>query len=184
MEVSTLMRNDHTMFPRKTLDLSWGDLAAGLKGCATARSIERATEAVETRWYPEQTLATLSVRTGFDLLLRVLELPRGSHVLVSAVTIPHMIRIIKHHGLVPVPVDLDMNTLEVCPDALAKAVTPQARMLLVAHIFGSRVPMAPLVEFARSHDLILVEDCAQAWGGGEWRGRAAAESMPVGPGRE
>ena len=53
----------------------------------------------------------LSVRTALDLLLEAWALPRGSEVLMSAVTIPDMVAIVRHHGLVPVPVDLDMRRL-------------------------------------------------------------------------
>ncbi|HCK72012.1 MAG TPA: aminotransferase DegT, partial [Planctomycetaceae bacterium] len=49
----------------------------------------------------------LSVRTGFDLLFQALNLPAGSEVLVSALTIDGMLRVIEEHDLVAVPVDLD-----------------------------------------------------------------------------
>ena len=53
----------------------------------------------------------LSVRSGWDLLLHVLAWPAGSEVIVSAITHPDMIRILRAHGLVPVPVDVDLDTL-------------------------------------------------------------------------
>ncbi|GMF56664.1 unnamed protein product [Phytophthora fragariaefolia] len=61
--------------------------------------------------------------TGFDLLLQTLKLPAGSEVLCSAITIPDMIYVLRYHGLVPVPVDLDPETLAVDMEALKKAVT-------------------------------------------------------------
>lgn len=61
--------------------------------------------------------------TGFDLLLQTLKLPAGSEVLCSAVTIPDMIYLLRHHGLVPVPVDLDPQTLAVDVCQLRAAVT-------------------------------------------------------------
>ena len=61
--------------------------------------------------------------TGFDLLLQTLRLPAGSEVLCSAITIPDMIHVLRHHNLVPVPVDVDFETLAVDGDALERAVT-------------------------------------------------------------
>ena len=53
----------------------------------------------------------LSVRSAWDLLLHVLAWPAGSEVIVSAITHPDMITILRAHGLVPVPVDVDLDTL-------------------------------------------------------------------------
>lgn len=62
-------------------------------------------------------------RTGFDLLLQSLRLPKGSEVLCSAITIPDMLYVIRSHGLVPVPVDLDPKTLAVDMEQLRLAVS-------------------------------------------------------------
>ena len=61
----------------------------------------------------DEAIVFLSVRTGWDLLLTALALPAGSEVVTSAVTIPDMVRIIEHHGLTPVPVDVDAVGLEI-----------------------------------------------------------------------
>lgn len=76
---------------------------------------------------------------------------------MSALTIRDMTRIVEEHGLVPVPVDLDARTLAVRPESLARAVTPKTRAIVVAHLFGSRMPMEPVVRFARERNLFLIE---------------------------
>jgi dTDP-4-amino-4,6-dideoxygalactose transaminase len=115
-------------------------------------------------------LACLSVRSGFDALLSELDLPRGSEVLVSAITVRDMTRIVEEHGLVPVPVDLDMRALGLDPESLARAVTPRSRAILVAHLFGSRMPLEPVLSAAREHGLLVIEDCAQAYCADPYRG--------------
>jgi perosamine synthetase len=115
------------------------------------------------------------VRSGFDLLLGALDLPRGSEVLVSAITIPDMIRIIEHHGLVAVPVDLDLGRMTPTADAWRKAVTPATRLILVAHLFGGRTEMEPVLELARQHNLRVIEDCAQAFDGIRYEGDLRAD---------
>ena len=141
------------MYPRGVLDIGWRDLAAGF--AATLRP----PDAIETQfrlvefWNSANpaaaggSLACLSVRSGFDALLTALEFPKGDDVLVSAITIKDMILIIEAHGLVPVPVDLDMDTLSLSIESLERAVTPRSRALLVAHIFGSRMPLELRVVF-------------------------------------
>ena len=164
------------MIPRKRIDIGWADLAGGMLACATPGDVVQAAAGVEAAWHTARpNLACLSVRSGFDALLAVLQLPAGSEVLVSAVTIRDMTRIIEAHGLVAVPVDLDLQTLAVSRAALNSAVSPRTRALLVAHLFGSRMPMRELVDFANKNNLLLIEDCAQAYTGDGWRGDGSSD---------
>jgi perosamine synthetase len=154
------------MIPRGTPDIGWSDLGAALLGacrpgdpCASQRRIEHG-------WSGSRdTLVCLSVRSGFDLLLQAAAWPPGSEVLVSAVTIPDMIRLLEIHGLTPIPLDLDPATLSVDLGQLRRAISPRTRAILVAHLFGSHMPVEPLLAIARQHGLFVIEDCAQAYDG-------------------
>jgi hypothetical protein len=99
------------------------------------------------------------VRSAFELLLDALAFDEGSEVLLSAITHPDMVRIVSRHGLVPVPVDLDLETLK--PRLRDQAVTERTRALVVAHLFGARVDLDEAIGFCRRHGLVLIEDCAQ-----------------------
>ncbi len=102
------------MWVRKRLDIGWRDLAFALANCLWPRSREVIAESVERMWDgSDHAIACLSVRSGFDLWLEAIALPPGSEVLVSAITIPDMVRIIEEHGLVPVPVDVDPDHLAI-----------------------------------------------------------------------
>jgi len=118
----------------------------------------------------DDVLVCLSARSGFDLLLQALRLPPGSEVLFSALTIPDMVRIVNHHDLVPVPVDLAGREFSPCLRSLRRAVSPETRVLVVSHLFGSRIPMDPIIDFAQQHGLFVVEDCAQAYCGTDFVG--------------
>ena len=110
------------------------------------------------------------------LLLASLDLPPKSEVLITALTIPDMVRIIKDHDLVPVPLDLDLDTMGPQLDVLRRAITPATKAIVVAHLFGGRVPMEPILALAREHGLLVIEDCAQAYTGSEFRGHAEADA--------
>jgi hypothetical protein len=101
------------------------------------------------------------VRSAFELLLDALAFEEGSEILLSAITHPDMARIVSRHGLVPVPVDLDLETLEPRADLLEAAVSERTRALVVAHLFGARVDLGEAIAFCRRHGLVLIEDCAQ-----------------------
>src|ERR1700738_144746 len=151
---------------RHRLDIRCRHFAYALYSCVRARNPERLSSRLEAAWSPDGLgLASRSVRSGFHLLLQALALPAGGEVLVSAVTHPDMIRIIEAHGLVAVPVDLDQATLAPLVDRAEQLVSPRTEAILVAHLFGGRMDMAPVAAFTRRHGLLLWEDCAQAFTG-------------------
>ena len=104
------------MIPRKRLDIAWADILHGVLFCVWSEAPETIRKRIESEWCPgDASLACLSVRSGFDALLHALDFPPGSEMLVSAVTIPDMVRIIEARGFVPVPVDIEMRQLAVRP---------------------------------------------------------------------
>ncbi len=165
------------MIPRKQLDIGWTDLAAGLMSCLFPCREH------ESGFLDERSVACLSARSAFDLLLTGLALPEGSEVLVSALTIPDMPRILRRHGLVPIPVDLDFATASVVEEALRRAIGPRTRAVLVAHLFGGRADLEAVFSTAEAHGLAVVEDCAQAFAGPSFRGdpRSDAALFSFGP---
>jgi perosamine synthetase len=150
---------------RHHLDVRSRDFAYALSASAFARDARGRGARLAATWSPSgEGVACRSVRSGFHLLLEAaLDLHAGDEVLVSAVTHPDMVRIIEAHGLVAVPVDLDIATLAPRLELAERLVTPRTRALLIAHLFGSRLDLATFAAFAKRHRLHLWEDCAQAF---------------------
>jgi dTDP-4-amino-4,6-dideoxygalactose transaminase len=156
------------MYARKQLDLSYRDLGAALAFCLRPGWKRRLLESdLERLWSDKNdAVAALSVRTAFDAWLTAINLPRGSEVIASGINIPDMARILEHHDLKIVPLDLNLQTLEIRADELQEAITPKTRIVLVAHLFGARMEMDPIFEITDQYPQILVaEDCAQAFSG-------------------
>jgi perosamine synthetase len=148
--------------PPLALDLGPADLAYALRATALART-RVAQRALEEALGPM--ISCLSVRSGFDLWLRVMNFPAGAEVVMSAVTLPDMARIVRYHELVPVPVDLLTNTMAPTAEAVAAALTPRSCAIVIAHLFGGRVAVDGIASVAAQAGLPLVEDCAQAFVG-------------------
>lgn len=179
------------MIPRKQLDIGWSDLFAAFCTSFVPLNRLRLERELETVWWnagssqrtnplPGQAgsvamLTALSVRSGFDATLTALDWPPGSEVLVSAITIRDMPRILIEHGLNVVPIDIDMESLAVSVENLAQAVSPQTRGIVVAHLFGSRLSMQPIIDFAHERGLFVFEDCAQAYTGNRDVGHPASD---------
>jgi len=155
-----------TLNSRHRLDIRFRDFVYALTACIWARDAQALSSRLVGTWSPSGNgIACRSIRSGFHLLLDALQLREGDEVLVSAVTHPDMVRILEAHGLVAVPVDLDINTLAPSLELAERLVTSQTRAMLVAHLFGGRFAMEATVAFTKRHGLFLWEDCAQAFTG-------------------
>ena len=154
------------MWIRRRLDIGWTDIAWACSRCLFPTAAdESARPRLEAAWAGESdAVACLSVRTGFDLLLRALALPPASEVLMSALNVPGMFRIVEAHDLVPVPLDLGPS-LSPSPELVRDAITPRSRAIVVAHLFGARADLTPIRALAQEHGLLLIEDRAQAFDG-------------------
>lgn len=164
------------MIPRKDIDIGWSDLAQGVRLALRPGSEDAAHRAVLRAWRGSRhAVATLSVRSGLDLALTALAWPAGSRVLMSAVTIRDMERVVRAHGLVPVPLDMDWPTLSVRPADVLRRAGPRARGIVVAHLFGATPPLGGVIRAARRRGLVVFEDCAQAYRGTSFRGDARSD---------
>lgn len=163
ISLAACCRNVGVMWVRLRLDIGWRDLLCGFVYCILPRARSKAVQCVRRAWGGERDfLVTLSVRSAFDLALRAVRLPPGSEVLLTALTVPDMVRIVEMHGLVPVPVDIDEQG-EVIVASLKQAITPRSRMIVVAHLFGGRADLGDVLSLARQHNLLVVEDLAQGF---------------------
>jgi dTDP-4-amino-4,6-dideoxygalactose transaminase len=79
----------------------------------------------------------------------------------------------------PVFVDVDQTTYTMDPVELEKAVTAKTKAVIPVHLFGQAADMDPILEFAREHDLFVIEDAAQAHGA-EYKGRKVGALGDVG----
>ena len=78
---------------------------------------------------------------------------------MTGINIPDMVQIVREHGLVIVPVDLNMRTLEIKEATLKKAITPKTRVVVAAHLFGARMDMEPVFRsVAGREDIHVVEE--------------------------
>src|SRR5215207_5446215 len=164
------------MYARHRLDISVADITFGVLSCGLQlRRKKLEVEVLRLCSLEEEGLVCYSVRSGWDLWLGAQGLRAGDEVLVTAITHPDMVRIIREHDLRAVPVDIDPETLAPRPWLLEAALTPRTRIVLVAHLFGGRMGLGGVAKFARERGLLLVEDCAQAFQGPERMGDPAAD---------
>lgn len=101
---------------------------------------------------------------ALTLILKAYEFPPGSEVIVPAFGYIATVLAVVNAGLVPVPVEPDETTYNPDPARANACLTSRTRAVLLVHLYGKCAEMTAWTEFARRHDLKLIEDAAQAHG--------------------
>jgi dTDP-4-amino-4,6-dideoxygalactose transaminase len=107
----------------------------------------------------------LGVASGLDALILGLvafDFPKGSKVLVPSNTYIASILSIIRADLIPVLVEPDPHTYNLTVENLRRSYDPDCVAILPVHLYGRLNPMPEIVEFAREHNLKIIEDCAQS----------------------
>lgn len=109
---------------------------------------------------------------AISLALKALGIGSGDEVItVSNTAIPTVSAIVTV-GATPVFVDINRETYLMDVNKIEDAITPKTKAILPVHLFGQCVDMAPLLDIAKKHNLLVMEDCAQGQGA-EYQGKKA-----------
>lgn len=113
----------------------------------------------------------IGVANGLDALSLTLrawmeqgKLKEGDEVLVPANTYIASILAISANGLTPVLVEPDAQTFNLSPANAKAAITAKTKAMLPVHLYGQLADMPALLEIAEQHQLLVLEDAAQAHG--------------------
>ncbi|WP_181243790.1 DegT/DnrJ/EryC1/StrS family aminotransferase [Chamaesiphon polymorphus] len=120
------------------------------------------------------TTECVGCNSGTDALylaLRAMNIGAGDEVITTPFTFIATAETISAVGAKPVFVDIDLATFNLDLDLLAAAITPRTKAIMPVHLFGNPVDMTKLMSIATQHNLIVIEDCAQATGA-KWNGQA------------
>ena len=100
---------------------------------------------------------------GLEVAYHALGLQPGDEVLVPAFTFIASASSLWTRGIIPVPVDVD-DSFAIDPRLLADRITEKTRAILVVHIAGFPAKMDEILDLAKRHCLLVIEDCAQSHG--------------------
>lgn len=108
--------------------------------------------------------------SALEMALRALGIGPGDDVLVPANSFMASASAVSFVGAKPVFVDVDPVTHLIDVTQLARRITPRTRAIIPVHLYGQAADMDPIMEFAREHNLLVVEDACQAHGA-RYKGR-------------
>jgi dTDP-4-amino-4,6-dideoxygalactose transaminase len=111
-------------------------------------------------------------RMAFYYILRALDFPPGSEIVMPALTFWVMPEMARQAGLTPVFADVDPVTFNLTAASVERVITPRTVAVVPTHLWGLPCDMDPIVELARTRGLQVIEDCAHALDA-TYRGRRA-----------
>ena len=103
----------------------------------------------------------------------------GVEVITVPFTFVASVAAIEYAGATPVFVDVDERTYTLAPGQLERAITGRTRAIMPVHLYGHPADMDPILDVARRHGLVVIEDAAQAHGA-EYNGRRCGSMGDMG----
>ncbi|MEN1785682.1 MAG: DegT/DnrJ/EryC1/StrS family aminotransferase [Bacteroidota bacterium] len=101
---------------------------------------------------------------ALQICMMGLGLQPGDEVITADFTFAATVEVIALLGLTPVLVDVTPDTFNIDPEAVKRAITPKTKAIVPVHLFGQCADMDALLEIAKAHKLLVIEDNAQAIG--------------------
>ena len=115
--------------------------------------------------------ATVSGTSAIHLAVKLAGVRPGDYVLCSDLTFAATVNPVSYEGGIQVFIDSEKETWNMSPEALKEgfAKYPDAKVVVLAHLYGTPAKLDEITEICRKHDAILIEDAAEALGA-EYKG--------------
>ena len=110
---------------------------------------------------------------ALELALQAFDVGPGDEVVTTCWSFIASASCVVARGAVPVLADVDPLSRNISAETIARVLTPRTKAIICVHLVGWPCDMGPILELARKHGLLVIEDCAQAHG-------ARYKGQPVG----
>lgn len=118
----------------------------------------------------KNSVAVFNGTIALDVALKACGIGRGDEVITTPFTFIATANAILYQGARPVFADIDEKTYNINPDDVLEKISPKTKAILGVHLFGHPFDVDVILEICEDHNLILIEDSAQAHGA-EYKGR-------------
>lgn len=124
-------------------------------------------------------IATCNGTAALHLALLAAGIGPGDEVIVPSLTFVATANVVKYVDASPVFVDIESNYWGLDYSAVRSAITSRTKAIIPVHLYGHPVDMDPIMSLADEHDLVVIEDAAEAHGA-EYKGRPVGSIGHVG----
>lgn len=109
-------------------------------------------------------IACNSGTSALHLALLAANIKAGDEVITTPSTFVSTVWAISYVGATPVFVDTDLETYTIDPKKIEEKITSKTKAILPVHLYGQAADLDPIIAIAKKHNLLVIEDCAQAHG--------------------
>jgi len=138
-----------------------GEAIAAHKICGDGVFTKRCNEWMEKRFHAHKVLLTTSGTTALDMASLLCELKPGDEVILPSFTFSSSATAFANYGVKLVFVDVRPDTMNIDETKIEAAITDKTRVILAMHYAGVACEMDTIMDIARRHGLLVVEDAAQ-----------------------
>ncbi|RLE65124.1 MAG: DegT/DnrJ/EryC1/StrS aminotransferase [Thermoprotei archaeon] len=146
--------------------LKSGELTLAAKGKYTKIFEKAFAEFIGSKY----AIAVMNGTAALHVALRAIGVKPGDEVITTPFTFVATASSIVHQNAIPVFADIDRKTFNIDPASVEDRITEKTKAVIAVHIAGHPAEMDDLMKIGEEHNLIIVEDAAQAIGA-EYRGR-------------
>lgn len=151
-----LLDGNEAMYVQECIDSGWIS--------SQGRFVAQFERAIATFHGVPYALAVSSGTTALHLALVSLGIGPGDEVIVPDFTFAATASVVVHSGAIPVLVDVDPDTWTMSSPAVERALTRRTRAIIPVHLYGHPCAMSGILDLARTRNLLVIEDAAEAWG--------------------
>ncbi len=126
--------------------------------------VEAAEKACNEYLGTETSTFVTNATAGFEIAYKYANLKEGDEVIVPAITFVATMAYPLSIGCKLVFADVDPKTINMDPADVARKITPKTKMIVPVHIGGYPVDLDPIMELAKKHNILVLEDAAHAFG--------------------
>jgi len=108
--------------------------------------------------------AVSSGTAGLIIALQALKVKKNDEVITVSFTVPATVNSILTVGAKPIMIDIEEDTLGMCPQALVQAVNDKTKAIIVVHAFGKAAQIHEIINIAKQYKIPVIEDACEAIG--------------------
>ena len=166
-------------FGGRELELLRAVLESGTLNATKGTMVKRLQQDFSQQYGVAHCLAMSSGTAALHTAVAALDLDPGDEIITTAITDMGAITPVLYQGAIPVFADVDPVTYNITAEKITPHISDRTKAIIVTHLFGHPCEMGPIMDLARLHNLLVVEDAAQAYYA-EWQGKRAGTIGDIG----
>lgn len=151
-------------FPSFKLNITWTDLFLLFKNLFLNNNDNVNLDCFKEYIKNKYIIDVPSSRWGLFFLLKSLNLQNGDEVIMPAYTYFAVPSAVIRAGCIPVFVDIEENGINIDTSKIESSITKKTKVIIATHLCGLPCDLVTIKELAKKYNLIIIEDCAQAFG--------------------